>query len=375
MLLTARIGRVLCLGVFAIGCQQIAGIEDRTFEPAQTESALCKEYCDTVMEACTGTNAAYTTRETCLGVCARLPEGDPLEPAERNDVVCRLRQAQLARGTGEPSTHCQPAGPGGDGVCGSNCEAYCSLMQQSCPAEYAETDDCMAKCEGLRDDKSFDVVKHHEGDTLQCRLVHVSSATVTPASHCAHSRLYPTDWCADTTETAPTCQDFCQLSLAVCSGSFAQYESLEQCLAVCETLPLGTLADRTENTVGCRKYHTYSSLLDPANHCPHTGPGGDGHCGLDAEDGTTTGNCESYCTLLEEACSTEFGAAFTDRAACIADCSGKPAEFGATKDQGYSVSASAARTPLGCRLLHVSRALRDPATYCAAALGGGECAQ
>jgi hypothetical protein len=147
------------------------------------------------------------------------------------------------------------------------------------------------------------------------------------------------------------------------------YESLAQCKAVCAALTPGTADDESGNTVACRKYHSYNAILDPMTHCPHTGPGGDGHCGSTAMPDTgSTGNCESYCGLLETACASDFHAAFPGvdsdaQTACDAACA--PLDD-AAPDSPYSIAATG--NNLSCRLLHLSRALSD-ATECPAAEG------
>ncbi|WP_437649008.1 hypothetical protein [Sorangium sp. So ce362] len=356
-----------------LGCHAIAGIEDRTYVPPEEQqepapvSEACASYCADVMANCTGEHQAYSTLDTCHGVCAALPPGDPLEPVD-NTLACRARQAGLAGRTGEPAAHCPAAGPGGDGVCGSNCESYCMLQAAACSPELDTHEECIAKCAGLPDADGFDVIANHEGDTLQCRLVHVSSATVDPDEHCVHASLMPVEPCAEPEGTEPTCEGYCQVVMISCAGELAVYESTEQCLAVCAALPPGGTEHRTENTVGCRQYHAYSAMLAPDTHCGHAGPGGDGHCGTDG-DATTTGNCASYCTLLEAACNDAFYDLFGgDRAACELDCG---AVSGAGHDSGYAV-ASAEGDTLACRLLHVSRAFEDP-SVCAAAVGDAPC--
>jgi hypothetical protein len=158
-------------------------------------SASCADYCDTVMSACTGQNAVYASGATCLAVCALLEPGDPEEPSG-NTFACRNFFAQNAER--EPDDYCSSAGPGGDGTCGSDCEAYCALFSQVCPDEAEEqgTDSCVDQCGALPDHRGFDVVGDHGGNTVECRLVHVSSASLSPAEHCQHAQLLPTQpWC------------------------------------------------------------------------------------------------------------------------------------------------------------------------------------
>jgi hypothetical protein len=141
-------------------------------------------------------------------------------------------------------------------------------------------------------------------------------------------------------------------------------------MAVCTTLDRGLNGHREENTMGCRSWHTFNSLIDPGSHCGHTGPGGDGHCGVDTPD--ATGNCASYCKLAQVACAADFTTKFGSEAACLVDCSTQPDAFGAKHDSKYRIATAQTGNTLQCRLLHVSRALSD-ATECPSALGQGMC--
>jgi len=373
-------------------CQAIAGIEERSYVPSASAGAAgtagagsegkpsqqCVEYCAQAKEVCGG--ILYRTDETCLSTCAFMP----LEGIDKNSVACRVRQLDHAVQTNEDlELYCANAGPSGNGACGSSCQNLCRLLADACPesfkkyADIAEdgddgTDVCVSKCQGLVDTQLYDSrdTGNYLGDTLQCRIVHATSATVDPAGHCAHADLKSNKCLADP-KAEPDCDTFCQLEMAECTEANGHpiYESEAQCKAVCQALPLGLIGDTTENTIGCRMYHSYNSLLDPKGHCSHTGPGGDGHCGSSAlPKSGNTGNCESYCLLLSQACSADFDASFADQAACQADC----VELeGAGPSLGYSTSASGDN--LQCRLLHVSRALTNPSKECAAAQGAAPC--
>jgi hypothetical protein len=354
---------------FGLGaCQAIAGIEERKLDPdaddAHSNSKQCKDYCATVMANCTGKNAVYTTEELCLGVCGQLDPGDPNEP-EGNTVACRAHQAEIA--TAEPSVDCIAAGPGGNDVCGSDCDAYCQIFPKVCKSnyEYTSTASCLQACSGLTDQPNrFDVLKDHGGDTIECRLVHVSSATADPTMHCPHAPIRPTEpWCTPPAKEAPTCEQYCKVELVACTDELTQYESEDQCLAVCAALDPGLNEDEAGNTVGCRRYHSFNSTLLPAAHCSHSGPSGDGHCG-DAE----TGNCDSYCTLLAAACPDEFQT-LGGAATCLAQCAKLPEH---EANSGYTLAKAKASTGLQCRILHAVQAFEDK-TACASAIGGDQC--
>lgn len=341
--------------VLALGCQSIVGIEDRRFEPPEQASSECKAYCDSVMASCTGKNAAYPSRATCLATCAKLPSG---EAQADNSLECRTEQALLAASSGEPGSHCPAAGPFGAGECGSTCQAYCTLLSAACPEKLTGISDCTASCAGLREDESYELSSLVSGDNLECRVAYATLALSDPAAHCSAAAM-KSSLCADPAESEPACEDFCRLVGAACTGKNQVYESESQCLAVCKVLDKGKSSDQVENTVGCRKYHSYNSLAAPAQHCPHAGPAGDGHCGKD--------NCEGYCQLVSRTCATEFAATFGDASKCLTECAKLP---GADADS-WGKTAQTGNT-VRCRSVNAARAAETPSA-CAAAVGGGEC--
>src|SRR5690242_11318948 len=105
-------------------CQVVAGIEERKLDPNAGSDKLCNEYCDAVLANCNEQNghAVYGNRDQCMGVCRKLPQGDTQETPNENSVRCRLDYANSAER--EPDD-CLYAGPGGNGQCGTDCEAYC----------------------------------------------------------------------------------------------------------------------------------------------------------------------------------------------------------------------------------------------------------
>ncbi len=149
----------------------------------------CADYCSRVQDACVGADAVYTGDATCLGVCGALPPGSPGDEIG-NSVECRLQQARYALETAEPAVHCPGAGPGGDGICGQNCESYCVLLQRLCPARFDATFDglaaCATACGEIPDAGGF-TTAISQGDSIQCRLWHVSAAAVDPSMHCGHA--------------------------------------------------------------------------------------------------------------------------------------------------------------------------------------------
>jgi hypothetical protein len=172
----------------AAGCAQVLGIEDAEPDPQLTVESPCASYCQTVLTACVDDFAVYSNDRTCEGFCAVLPEGTDDQNA--NTVRCRLKQAMLASDTGEVDFHCPLAGPGGDDTCGSNCEGYCTVLAATCPEELTDTfgdlAGCLEQCPSIPDLGTYNL-SQTTGNSIQCRLWHLSAATIDPGSHCSHA--------------------------------------------------------------------------------------------------------------------------------------------------------------------------------------------
>ncbi|MEY4512932.1 MAG: hypothetical protein RLZZ450_5054 [Pseudomonadota bacterium] len=412
----ARLGLLVCLWVSA-GCESLIDLKDRHYEPGGTDGGPgpgpvpgptptdqeCDEYCGIMLGSDGGVgscSAVYPSIGACKAVCKVMAHGDLKEdqrdPSVFNTFACRRYYATLAQ---TDPKQCLAAGPGGQGGCGSNCESYCALFAASgCSddalvktlAQPIDVASCKTKCElGLRDNLTLDSAngKDHEGNTVQCRLVHISNAisykTTAPASfatHCGHAAFHPKDLCVDELAKPASdvyCADYCSLVKNACTSQQKLYESDAQCMAVCKATDPGTDANSSSgNTMTCRLYHGFNSLLVADSHCGHAGAGGwdAPHCGDE---------CASYCHLAAGAC----GAAFTQKypgadpeAACRTACAGlptmQPMGYG-----GYTVAAGVAAVNAGdslqCRLYHAIKAVETPtgnAASCTSALGAGSCA-
>jgi hypothetical protein len=149
---------------------------------------LCGIYCETVMRNCEGATQVYTSPEVCLRACAVLPQG--VEGTEAgNTVACRLFHALQIDIIGEAAVQCPIAGPGGDGVCGENCEGFCTLRRGICESTL-NLATCRTECAALEDPGGFSVAQD-EGASVQCRLYHVSAATFGTGVHCPHAAGAP----------------------------------------------------------------------------------------------------------------------------------------------------------------------------------------
>jgi hypothetical protein len=392
----AAVSTLAALAVAALlasSCQSLAGIEDYRL-------GQCSEFCDTVIANCTGTNTVYRSREACMGFCRILDEGDNNEGDSKNTLACRLDAARKADAPGAEGGECQNAGPGGGALCGAalgQCQNYCDLFDKVCPDALVQQQgkDCVANCQGLHDNGTLDArtAKDYEGgDTLQCRLVHLTSAAAAPATHCSHARIaFPDLHCRPTEGTVPegrltstTCDDYCKLVQHACTGDRQVYEDDEQCLDVCHAFSdraepgVVTLEDPTAfasvaaadrktytdnegNTIACRYYHTQNAISIGVAHCAHAGPGGDGHCG-----NKEVGNCDSYCDLLSAVCpaSADTAPELATRESCLESCTNAkdPRFASSASNSGYAmlahgdVSGAIDGTGFPCRMLAAARA-------------------
>ena len=178
---------ILALLAGIAACNGILDIEERAFDPDLSAAAdpACADYCAAAMDACQGDLAVYASLESCPGTCRRLPKGKPGDQSG-NTVECRLERAKLALATGEASSCCPSAGPGGEGTCGTNCEGFCSIMVPVCGSDWFKNSaECLAACESVPDNHDYSILVPYE-DSIQCRLYHVTSATVA-TEHCPHA--------------------------------------------------------------------------------------------------------------------------------------------------------------------------------------------
>lgn len=155
--------------------------------PAATPS--CTAYCAAITANCTGANAQYTDLASCLANCDAFPVGTAADMSG-NTLGCRTYHAGAAAGAGA-TTHCSHAGPSGDGVCGTNCEGYCNLALANCTGAdelYADAAACATACGAITDDVTYTTAAT-AGDSLACRIYHLSAAATDATSatlHCPH---------------------------------------------------------------------------------------------------------------------------------------------------------------------------------------------
>jgi len=379
-LLARALGGLGCL-LLAFGCQSIAGVEDVSY----AGGALgCPGFCKTVMEACTGDNAVYTSQAACEQICGSFSPGNP-DNAEGNTLACRAQQADHAyrfrSDPGESRTNCAAAGPGGDATCTvyknqPDCEGYCEIYMRACKKAdwgFMNEQQCVESCSAFARPDPFSVAGGENGDTLACRLQHATLALDSPDLNCESAGQRPEVDCVSSGE--PDCEDYCRVNLIACTGEFTVYQNPRQCKAVCNATRKGDRMRDTggQDSIACRLYHSYYALSAQSPHCSHSGPTGDEIC---SDDGANHPNCAAFCRLFEQACGSQFDDVYGgDNDVCVSECE-KLDDAG--PKMGYSVQAALSGNTLKCRTLAVVKALTEPLSpdtpsRCEAALGGDPC--
>lgn len=145
----------------------------------------CATYCSRIMTNCTGDNAMYGSMNLCMTTCAGFPEGT-LADTGGNTLGCRIYHAGAA--VGDPATHCRHAGPGGDGACGGNCESFCHLATAICGTQYPLGELCITQCGAYPATPPYSAMTT-SGNSLACRLYHLTAASSDAAAHCQHTGM------------------------------------------------------------------------------------------------------------------------------------------------------------------------------------------
>ncbi len=154
----------------------------------------------------------------------------------------------------------------------------------------------------------------------------------------------------NTTGPDPTCESYCDLMEANCTGDNAQYENRAACISYCNDVggwDTGAAGETVGNTLGCREYHAGDpASMDAALHCPHAGPTGGDVCGS---------WCDNYCTLALNNC-TDANELYPNEADCMTACAGFETD-GMPNDLEYDT--------VQCRIYHAGApAASDAATHC-----------
>lgn len=124
--------------------------------------------------------------------------------------------------------------------------------------------------------------------------MNTSKQTYSALRHAAMLLMFPASFLAcgddgggtgtdfDASTETNRCTDYCTTMTANCSGDNAQYDDMADCQSYCSdrSWTAGAVDETSGNTLECRIYHAgVAAAGEPAEHCPHAGPTGDGVCG------------------------------------------------------------------------------------------------
>jgi hypothetical protein len=152
------------------------------------------------------------------------------------------------------------------------------------------------------------------------------------------------------------CVIYCANVMANCSGANAQYASLASCLGMCAAMPVGTTADTSGNTLGCRAHYAGTpAMSSPSTNCAAAGPTGGDVIVSDAAEGTCGDGCDSFCTVAQAIC-TGTDKQFADKSVCVDACH----KLAAIQAKPYS-TADNTTNDWGCRVTQLALAAASAA--------------
>lgn len=165
-----------------------SGGPDAAANPDAAAAPSCTDYCTTIAANCTAANLMYANTNECMATCMRFTPGT-VGQTSGNTLGCRLYHAGNAAGSQQNAdTHCRHGGPGGDGLCGSNCEGFCTIVLGSCTGGNMQfggsMTTCMTECAAFNTSPIY--VANATGNNFACRLYHATAAANAPGTHCSH---------------------------------------------------------------------------------------------------------------------------------------------------------------------------------------------
>jgi hypothetical protein len=164
---------------------------------SQPTSPTCGAYCTESLATCTGDNQQYSSQAACLSACSALPTGMAGDTTG-DSLTCRMYHLGEIETSQDATAHCSHTGPGGEALCGENCEGYCDIVQSYCTAEarvYQDRADCLTTCQAVPDDVAYRTGVQ-SGPHVACLLFHAQRTTTDGTEVCL----------TDLAKTSPTCQ-------------------------------------------------------------------------------------------------------------------------------------------------------------------------
>jgi hypothetical protein len=167
-------------------------------------------------------------------------------------------------------------GTGGTMELPLDCATYCGTITAACTgdnSQYVSNDNCLAVCDSFVAGTNGTGAPATGENTLGCRIYHASVASTgaTEAdTHCTHAGPGGYGQCGD------TCESFCQLNLAICTGNDEVFADEAACLAACQQFDATDVYSSADagptngEDYSCHLYHLTAAAEAPGTHCPHT---------------------------------------------------------------------------------------------------------
>lgn len=324
----------------------------------QCKNSGANAYCGNFLKVATGmTNPAVISGDTAE--CRVYHANVGLQISGATDApTLATSTAHFSHGLPAPTAlgTCTPAGTSGNYTPAA--EVYCDKIIDACGlsaadpvyGQFANREQCLRVAATY---PRSTAVNSQGGNTLDCRLYHagVAGNAAFHDAHCEHSGANGKGVCGT------SCEGYCQVIMAGCTGNNAQFRNLVSCLAWCATYPTDG-AERPyatgNDTYQCHIYHAQVAVqrTDIANvHCTHAGPTGDGVCGA-------THRCRAFCRGQIAACGVTGGTVtgggqYASQAACETSC--------ASWTVGTFGTATTSGNTLACRAYHASVAIESTA--------------
>lgn len=238
---------------------------------------------------------------------------------------------------------------------------YCTALVSDCKSHSIGSVDL---CLQILNKTDLGDIEDDNKDTIGCRYKYLANATYNTTEKCRYAGPSGGGRCGSMLKTV------CRVATEVCTGvSGTPYATAADCELGLKPSELN-LGSRqggdaaTEDSLECRLYHAYASLIDTANpHCTHWNQ--------------TSANCAGpimpsaahYCDLLESNCMTAASQQFADKAQCLNVAAGYVNDMGMR-----DARASNTGNNLGCREYHAVAAMTDK-KHCghAGPTGGNAC--
>lgn len=157
-------------------------------------------------------------------------------------------------------------GPDAGDVVARDCPSYCTAIMDTCTGDamqYTDRDACLATCATIAPGTSEDT----GGNTLGCRIYHIGEARELGLEHCDHAGP------AGEEECGSSCEGYCTLVMAACTGGDALFASEAECTTACEAYPVEeyNASVVSGDNIACRLHFGTLAAGDPTM-CPMAGP-------------------------------------------------------------------------------------------------------